>query len=100
MRPFALIGLALLTTAGLGGFHVGVEQKWWAGLAACEGGFDGTLPDLKKLLQGNAPPPPPRCDEIAWSLLGISMAGWNMLMSLALGAFAIHSALQLRRRGA
>jgi disulfide bond formation protein DsbB len=96
----ALIGLALLATAGLGGYHVGVEQKWWAGLAACEGTVGDDLPDMKKLIEGNAPKPPPRCDEIAWSFLGLSMAGWNVIVSLALAALAAAGARAVLRRRA
>lgn len=76
--------LAALTTAAIGGFHVGVEYGWWEGLATCSGSsitgvaVDDLLnPDL-------AMAAPIRCDAVAWSLLGISMAGWNMLLSLGL----------------
>ena len=80
-------GLAFLGGAGIAGFHVGVEQHWWAGLDSCAGGgTEGlSLDELKDQLLDR---PVARCDEIAWSLLGVSMAGWNGLASLGLAAAA------------
>lgn len=76
---------ALVIGAGIAGFHVGVEQHWWAGLESCLGqdteGLD--LDALKTQLLATAPV---RCDEIPWSLAGVSMAGWNGLLSLGLAA--------------
>lgn len=78
--------LAALTTAGIGSFHVGVEQGWWEGLAACTanaltGVSAGDLLSTEVTIGA-----PVRCDEVAWSLLGLSMAGYNTLISLALAA--------------
>lgn len=87
-----LIGLALLATAGIGLFHAGVEQKWWQGLAVCEGAADAGPPSIDDLTKALNRRPPPRCDQIAWSLLGLSMAAWNALISLALAAFAFRAA--------
>lgn len=80
-------GLALLGGAAVAGFHVGVEQHWWAGLESCVGGAGAglSLDELKDQLLGT---PVARCDEIAWSLFGVSMAGWNGLASLGLAAVA------------
>ncbi len=92
-RPWllGLIGVALLATMAVGIFHAGVEQKWWAGLAVCEGGDDLAVgvDDLTKALNRR---PAPRCDQIAWSLFGLSMAAWNAIISLALAAFAFRAA--------
>lgn len=74
---------AALATAGLGLFHVGVEQGWWDGPTTCSGGDIGTL-STDDLMNQIMNAPLVRCDEIAWSLAGISMAGWNALGSLAL----------------
>lgn len=82
-----LISLAALTTAAIGFWHAGVELGWLQGPTACSGGFDmkGEPAQLvDKLLAG----PVVRCDEVPWSLLGISMAGWNGLISLALAGFS------------
>src|SRR5215472_1462100 len=83
----AATGIALLAGAGIAAFHVGVEQHWWAGTAECGSqiGGAGGIEELRARLLAQ---PIVRCDEIAWSLFGISMAGYNFLLSLALAAFA------------
>ena len=72
--------LALFATAGIGVFHVGVEYHWWEGPQACTGDVPrGLSPEeLKKYLFGAKMV---RCDEIAWAMWGISMAGWNAILS-------------------
>jgi len=87
---FALIAIsALLVTAAIGVFHVGVEYRWWAGPQACSGNAPrGLSPEqLKKYLFGAKMV---RCDETAWAMWGISMAGWNAILSAAL-AFVLSS---------
>ena len=80
----ALASLAILAGAGVAGFHVGVEQQWWPGLASCGGVSDMPM-TVEALKQQIMNAPVVRCDEVARSLMGISMAGYNMLLSLALG---------------
>ncbi|MBI1777382.1 MAG: disulfide bond formation protein B [Proteobacteria bacterium] len=86
----ALVGLAgvgFLAGAAIALFHVGVEQHWWAGTAEC----GTTLPAAASAAQLKAQllaQPVVRCDEVAWSLFGVSMAGFNVLVSLGLTAFA------------
>ncbi len=76
--------LAVLTSAGIAGFHVGVEQGWWQGLATCSAGSIEGI-SVEDLLDPNADVAAPvRCDAIAWSMLGISMAGWNAVASVLL----------------
>ncbi|PJF10654.1 disulfide bond formation protein B [Pseudorhodobacter sp. MZDSW-24AT] len=78
--------LAALTTAGVGGFHMGVEYGWWEGLQSCSGGSISGI-SVDDLLNPNAAVAAPvRCDAVAWSLFGLSMAGWNMVISLGLAA--------------
>lgn len=98
LRPWllGLIGVALLATAAIGIFHAGVEQKWWAGLAVCEGAGDDTAVGIGDLTKNLDRRPAARCDQIAWSLLGVSMAAWNAVISLALAAFAIRAAVRGR----
>ncbi len=83
----ALCAIVFLIGTGLGFYHVGVEQHWWAGPAACAGAF--TLPanamDLQAALSGAQVV---RCDVPAWTFLGISMAAFNMLISAALTLLA------------
>lgn len=81
----ALGALTLAAGAGLAGWHVGVEQGWWAGPATCAAPDIGALtPEdlLAKILET----PVVRCDEVAWRFLGLSMATWNGLASLGLAA--------------
>lgn len=88
--------LALLASVGIAGFHVGVEQGWWEGLAACSApalDFSKPLSDLTETMLSA---PVVACDEVPWSLFGISIAGWNVLFSLAL-ALIVLSAARRRR---
>jgi disulfide bond formation protein DsbB len=95
----SLVGVALLVTAGLAVYHVGVEWKWWAGPTGCTGvsGVGMSVEQLKRMLMGTKMV---RCDEIAWSMFGISMAGWNALLSLALGGWVLAQAWRLAPRAA
>ena len=88
----ALGALAALTTAGIGAFHVGVEQKWWAGLASCTAGSIEGLSTADLLNPDIVVAAPVRCDAIAWQLAGISMAGWNVILSLLLVAIWLAAA--------
>lgn len=84
-----LAGLALLVTAGLAAYHVGVEWKWWPGPQSCTVGrttLGLNLDELKRRIMGT---PMVRCDDIPWSLFGLSMAGWNGVISLLLGVGAL-----------
>lgn len=80
-----VVGLVLLGSAAMGAYHVAVEQHWV--VAQCDARVN--LNDLSFDL--NAAVVAPKCDEIAWSMFGISMAGYNALISflLALASFAI-----------
>lgn len=65
------------TSAGFGVFHMGVEQGLWEGLATCAGA--GTPDSLEALRAQIAGKQPARCDEIPFSFLGLSIAGWNFV---------------------
>lgn len=79
-------GIAVLTSAAIALFHVGVEQTWWEGLATCTADTMGNV-SVEDLLNTDVTVGAPvRCDAIAWAMFGISMAGWNMLVSLGLAA--------------
>lgn len=91
-----LLGLVFLGGLGIAGYHVGVEQKWWQGPGACTAtALDGTLDDIFRSLL-NAPVV--RCDEAAWRLFGISMAGYNAALSAALAVLAFRGAWTRSRR--
>lgn len=77
-------GLAAATTAGIAAFHVGVEQKWWEGLTSCTAGSIEGISTADLLNPDVIAAAPVRCDAIAWQLMGVSMAGWNMILSVML----------------
>ena len=81
---FLLLGaMTALITAAVGGFHAGVEQGWWEGPTSCSSAPVDDL-DPNALFEQIMAAPLVRCDEIAWQMLGLSMAGWNMVISLGL----------------
>jgi disulfide bond formation protein DsbB len=87
-----LAALAILISGGIGIFHAGVEYKWWEGLTQCSvmpgGGSGDILADIMKT-------PMIRCDEAQWRLFGISLAGYNAIISI-IGALLI-SRLLMRK---
>ena len=83
-RELAIAGiLAALTTSGIGFYHAGVEQMWWQGPTTCTSGSIAGL-TTDDLLAQIMEAPVVRCDEIAWSLFGMSMAAWNAIISFIL----------------
>lgn len=86
VRALAVLGMVAAGAAmGLALYHTGVEIGWWPGPTHCSGGIGGlsqlSTQDLLTQLQSA---PVVRCDEVAWSLFGISMAGWNAVFSAVL----------------
>jgi disulfide bond formation protein DsbB len=84
---FAILLVAMLVSAGLGAYHAGVEWRFWPGPADCSGpvtDFTTKGPLLDQLQSIRVV----RCDEAAWRFLGVSLAGYNVLISLALTAVA------------
>lgn len=79
---------ALFLDSGIAVFHVGVEQKWWEGLSSCSGGGASNA-SIEDLLQQMQSIKLVRCDEPAWTLFGISMAGYNAAIALGLGLFGL-----------
>ena len=84
--------LAALATAGIGIFHVGVEQLWWEGLATCTVNTMEGLSGSDLLSTDITVGAPAACDKIAWSMLGISMPGWNVILSLGLAGLWVLAA--------
>ena len=83
----AVLALALLANAVLGGYHAGVEWGFWQGPTDCSGpivdfGNTGNLLDSLNKVKVI------RCDEVQWRFLGLSLAGYNVLISLGLAAVA------------
>ena len=76
----ALYAVALglmIVSVYLAGFHAGVEYKWWPGPQTCTSGSLPKTIDLNNLANDVV-----FCDKVAWSLFGISLAGFNFLFSL------------------
>ncbi|MEM8850371.1 MAG: disulfide bond formation protein B [Pseudomonadota bacterium] len=92
-----LAGLAALTTSGIGFFHAGVEQDWWDGPSSCTGGGEGLgAMSGADLLSTDIIDTVVMCDDVVWQL-GLTMAGWNGVISLGL---AVLWALSIRQRSA
>ncbi|MGB7321513.1 MAG: disulfide bond formation protein B [Albidovulum sp.] len=88
-RWLAVAGAAAATVTGaLGVYHTGVERGWWPGPNTCTSGgaLDGSAEDLLNQILAA---PLIRCDEVAWSLMGLSMASWNAVFSFVLAAIWI-----------
>jgi disulfide bond formation protein DsbB len=92
----AVLAVVFVVSSGLAFYHVGVEQHWFAGPTACSGAATAadTLEALKAQLLRQQPV---RCDEPAWSLWGISMAGWNLFASLVMTGCCLAAFLQSHR---
>jgi len=96
LAGFAVLLLAALANAWLGGYHAGVEWKFWEGPTDCSGpvvdlGSAGTLLqrlDTVKVI---------RCDEVQWRFLGLSLAGYNVLISLAMAMLAVWGIVSAKR---
>jgi disulfide bond formation protein DsbB len=100
-RP-ALPWVALLLLAvyavgvALAFYHVGVEQHWFAGPTACTASTSGamTLEEMKRQILGTAPV---LCDQVQWSLFGVSLAGLNLLASMIMAAICAAVFVRARR---
>lgn len=85
--------LAILVSGLIGGFHAGVEYGWWEGLTSCA----TSIPAGGDILDSIMNAPLVRCDVAPWSLFGISLAGYNFLLSVG-GAILILVMLATGRR--
>jgi disulfide bond formation protein DsbB len=92
-----LLALAALANAWLAGYHAGVEWGFWPGPTECSGpvldlGRAGSLFDNLDRVKVI------RCDEVQWRFLGLSLAGYNVLLSLAAAALALWGIARTVRR--
>ncbi|HTV89021.1 MAG TPA: disulfide bond formation protein B [Stellaceae bacterium] len=99
LLPWAALLLTLVYTLSIAfaAYHVGVEQHWFAGPAACTAAPTGamTLEQMKAQILGT---PAVMCDKVQWSLFGVSLAGWNLVASFGMATLcAIVFALTWRR---
>ncbi len=84
---FLVIAALMLWNTGLSAYHAGVEWKFWAGPADCSGALN-SLGSAGGMLQKLQSIRVVRCDEAPWTLFGISLAGYDVLVSLLLAAVA------------
>lgn len=93
-RPLVLLAAVLILASGaIGLFHAGVEYGWWKGLTRCAAvTTSGSGADILKEIMAT---PMIRCDQAQWTLFGISLAGFNAILSLGSGSAII--ALWLKR---
>jgi disulfide bond formation protein DsbB len=90
-----LAGLIFLTGGGIALFHVGVEQGWWEGTSQCGSTLKaGSIEALRAQIMAA---PVVRCTDIAWSFAGISMAGFNAIISTILAIVTLAGARRLTR---
>ena len=83
-RGLYLLAVVMLGNAIFGAYHAGVEWKWWLGPETCSGDISGGLPDLTKKVVA--------CNEAALRIFGLSLAGWNAVISMAMAAVAFAGA--------
>jgi disulfide bond formation protein DsbB len=83
----AILAAAALGNAWLGAYHAGVEWHFWQGPTDCTGEI-GNLGSAGNLLQRLDTVKVVRCDEVQWRFLGLSLAGYNLLISLLMAAIA------------
>src|SRR5712672_1325421 len=84
----AVIMVAMLIVAGMSIYHAGVEWKFWPGPTDCSGPISG-FGNAGSLLESMEKTVVVRCDEAAWRLFGISLAGYDVFISLGLVAVAL-----------
>jgi disulfide bond formation protein DsbB len=92
-----ILALAALGNAWLGGYHAGVEWHFWQGPTECTGPV-GNLGSAGNLLERLDSVKVIRCDEVQWRFLGLSLAGYNVLISLLMAAIAAWGIGRLQRR--
>lgn len=89
MTALIAMAAALMVSAGIGVYHVGVEQGWVEASAACTGSIATMADSVETLRRQILTASTARCDEPAWVFLDISMAGWNALLAAVLAAVAV-----------
>jgi disulfide bond formation protein DsbB len=93
----AVIALAALGNSGLATYHAGVEWGFWKGPTDCTGPI-GNLGSAGNLLERLDTVKVVRCDEVQWKFLGLSLAGYNVLISLLMAAIAVWGVARAAKR--
>jgi disulfide bond formation protein DsbB len=96
LAGFAVLLLAALANAWLGGYHAGVEWQFWQGPTDCSGPVVN-LGSAGNLLERLDTVKVVRCDEVQWRFLGLSLAGYNVLISLAMAMIALWGVVSAKR---
>jgi len=91
------LALVFLVSAGMGTYHAGVEWGFWLGPADCGGGAPASSGNVGDLLGQLSNIRVVSCTAAAWRFLGLSLAGWNALISVALAVFAGYAAWKGRK---
>ena len=90
-----LAALAIIVSGGIGVYHAGVEAGLFEGITQCTGtAVSGSSEDILAEIMAA---PITRCDEVQWSFVGISMAGWNAILSLGFGLLVLWLSLKRPR---
>ena len=89
----SIIAITAATSVILAAYHAGVEWQLWSGPGGCTASLINSS-DLTTLTDSLLATPVVRCDEVAWSFFGLSMAGWNSLFSLDICLIALISLSQ------
>ena len=92
-NKFILIGLSItwIVSSVAGLYHFGIEMNFWSGPDECSSSIDFSKDLLKYLLNKS----PIKCDEVMFKILGLSLAGWNALMSFVM--FSIVSVFLMKK---
>ena len=93
----AVLALVFLYGMGLAIYHAGAELKWWPGPQACASVRSGGAADIKAMLAG-VKSKPPSCEDPVWWFLGLTMAGWNIIISLKLALWSVAGAFYREAR--
>ena len=95
LRPgLAILALLFAASLGLGGYHAGVEWGWWQGPTDCAGGSATPSGPMGDFLQSLDRVRVVSCTEAAWRFAGLSLAGWNAVVSAGLATMAGAAALK------
>jgi disulfide bond formation protein DsbB len=96
-RVFSFVLFAIfLSGTVIAVYHTGAEQKWWAGPQACAArAAEVSLDDIAAMLSGLTKTQAPQCNVVAWSMFGISMAGYNAIISFVLALLSLLASMRV-----
>jgi disulfide bond formation protein DsbB len=96
---YIIVGLLVIWSLVLAAYHSGVEWAWWAGPSECgaSGGSGEATTSADNLLSQLSFSKPPSCDEAAGRFLGLSFAGWNVVVSTVIASLAFRVAVLARK---